>query len=335
MNRLAKCLILGGSLLHGIPALAQNGDDANRASARALGNEGIDAYDRGDDATAIDKLERAYRVVPIPTLGLWLARALARSGRLVEASERYGEVIRLEVTTGSVAAQREAQERAEVELAQLLPRIPCLDIAVEGAAPEAVEVAVDGAVVPTALLGVPRRVNPGTRTVTAGLGDQVVTEHVTLTEGQRAAVVLRFTGGDSAAAVGSPAAPPVPTAVESAPDASRARRPAMAWVALGVGAAGFVVGGTTGGLAMAKRSSLADDCEGDYCREPAFPDVDRYNSLRTVSTVGFVIGGVGVVAGVGLLWVQPRSRGRGSTGKHGLVVAPQVGVDSVGLVGSF
>ena len=72
-----------------------------------LGYEGVAAYQKGDYVSARDKLERAYRVVRAPSLGLWSARALEKSGKLVEASERYLEVTRLEVKAGEAAVQQE------------------------------------------------------------------------------------------------------------------------------------------------------------------------------------------------------------------------------------
>jgi uncharacterized protein HemY len=88
------------------PALGQATDDATRSAARTLGYQGVDAYQAGDYAAAVVKLERAYAAVKVPTVGLWLARALAKTGRLVEASERYAEVMRLAVTEGQVGSRR-------------------------------------------------------------------------------------------------------------------------------------------------------------------------------------------------------------------------------------
>jgi len=66
-----------------------------RALRRRLGNAGVEAFQAGEFADASAKLERAYRVIQAPSLGLWLARALVQLGKLVEAQERYVAVGRL------------------------------------------------------------------------------------------------------------------------------------------------------------------------------------------------------------------------------------------------
>ena len=54
------------------PAAAQ--DDASRSAARRMATTGVEAYQRDDYATAVDKLERAYQVLRVPSIGLWLAQ---------------------------------------------------------------------------------------------------------------------------------------------------------------------------------------------------------------------------------------------------------------------
>jgi uncharacterized protein HemY len=55
--------------------------------AGAVARDGLEAYDAGRYDEAIDKLSRAYEVAKLPTLAVHTARALAKAGRLVEASE--------------------------------------------------------------------------------------------------------------------------------------------------------------------------------------------------------------------------------------------------------
>jgi Tfp pilus assembly protein PilF len=74
-------------------------DDATRASARQLGYAGVEEFQGGQYESARAKLEKAYRVLKAPSLGLWSARALEKLGKLVEASERYLEVTRLSPST--------------------------------------------------------------------------------------------------------------------------------------------------------------------------------------------------------------------------------------------
>jgi Tfp pilus assembly protein PilF len=122
-------------------ALAQPVDEGSLAAARALGREGLDALDKKDFATALDRLQRAYQVVKAPSLAPWSARALEKNGKLVEAAERYLEATRLEATSGDLATQKQARIDAASEREALLPRIPQLTL---HAPSSDVEVAIDG-----------------------------------------------------------------------------------------------------------------------------------------------------------------------------------------------
>jgi hypothetical protein len=78
-------------------------------------------------------------------------------------------------------------------------------------------------------------------------------------------------------------------------------------VSLAAGGAGLVVGGVTGGLALGLKGELDDsgDCP-DGCKSSRRSDVNRLNLYRTVSTVGFIAGGVLAATGVVLWMTAPR-----------------------------
>jgi hypothetical protein len=52
------------------PAWSQAPDEATRTAARALGTAGVEAFEAGDMNTASDKLEKAYQLLKVPSLGL-------------------------------------------------------------------------------------------------------------------------------------------------------------------------------------------------------------------------------------------------------------------------
>ena len=80
----------------------------------------------------------------MPSLGLWSARALAKLGKLVEASDRYAEVSGLPVGSGDANVQKQAQADAQVELQATQLRIPSVVIRLVGAAAGSVAVSIDG-----------------------------------------------------------------------------------------------------------------------------------------------------------------------------------------------
>jgi hypothetical protein len=328
-----------------VPVRAGAQSDAARAAARDLGGEGVTEYQAGNYAAASNKLERAFDILRVPSLGLWSARALAKSGKLVEASERYLTVSRLDASKGDTTVQKQAQTDAANELEALRPRIPGLTLKVKGAAP-GVSVTLDGAPVPAALLGVKQPANPGAHSAEARDAGRVVKLELTLVEGQKLKSTLDFANATAlpvaaapvaaappvaAAAPGAPApgAAPAPVAPAPAPASDTGARgvPAGVWVGVAVAGAGLLTGGITGVLASKKKGDL--NCPSSGCLPSQRSDVDSYNQLRTLSTVGFIAAGVGV-ATAGVFWfTRPREAER--TGH----VSPWLGLGAAGVRGTF
>lgn len=327
-SRLIPTLVLAFGLVHASAAWGAP-SDADRATARKLGYQGVEAYQAGDYATAEGKLRRAFDVVKVPTLGLWLARALTKNLVWVEAAEVYREVARLEVTEGKVEAQQEAQRTAESELRELEGTIPAVVIVVEGTTSNQVVVEIDGVQVPSAVLGEARPMNPGRHRIVGKLGDQVVERTVELASGQKRDLKLVFQSERAKPATKRPAAGVAP---DAPPPASGDTQRLVSWAALGVGAAGLVTGGVTGVLVLGKKSDLEDNahCRGTVCEPPAHGDVDSYNRLRTISGVSFIVGGVAAALGATLLFTSG-----GDTEDESGAVGAYVGVGHAGVRGSF
>jgi hypothetical protein len=303
------------------------------SSARELAKQGLQAYDAGRYEEAADKLAKAYQVVHVPTLAVNQARALVKLGKWVAASELYLEATRIPRDKTWQSTQTDAQKDAEREREELLPRIPRLTVVVKGTAPTEVEVAIDGTSLPVALIGTEQLQDPGVHKVQGTRGPEVVTEAISVREGDRANVTLQFKlvsaavvqSGSNAppppvpvarplqptqpmAATAAPAAPPTAPATDSS---SSNNQKLIGWIGIGAGGAGIVVGGITGLMAISKHSSLQDsgDCSGSSCTPAKKSDIDSLNGLRTVSTIGFVAGGVLAAAGVTLLLTAPKQEG--------------------------
>jgi hypothetical protein len=101
----------------------------------------------------------------------------------------------------------------------------------------------------------------------------------------------------------------------------------VGWAAVGVGTAGIATGVVTGLIAQSKYKSL--DCANDVCTDPEDESgVNTVNTMRTVSPVAFIVGGVLAVAGVTLVLTAPKAEQVAS-------LSPYVALDGVGLWGSF
>jgi hypothetical protein len=70
-----------------------------------------------------------------------------------------------------------------------------------------------------------------------------------------------------------------------------------AYAALGVGVVGIGVGSIFGLMAIGKKGSVQDACDGAKCPSSVQDDIDAGKTFGVVSTVGFIVGAVGLVAG--------------------------------------
>src|SRR5258708_29240182 len=111
------------------PARAQS--DADRATARTLGQEGQQALEGKDFKTAEDRFRRADNLVHAPTLMLGLARALAGEGKYVESQEAYNRIIREGLPPGAPEVFKRALDSAKKEVDEVAPKVGRVTITVQ------------------------------------------------------------------------------------------------------------------------------------------------------------------------------------------------------------
>jgi hypothetical protein len=296
---------------------AQPTDDPSRAEARKIGYAGVEAYQSGDFATAHDRLETAYQMLRVPSLGLWSARALAKLGKLVEAEARYLAVIRLPTSVGDEAIQEQARQDARNERADLARRIPSVRVRIEGAPAAEVAVTIDGAPLSGSAVGENHLLNPGRHRVDGVRASARASAEVVVAEGDQKEAVLRFAGA-TADAAGTPAVD-VPLAAPR-PDSASATKRTVGWATVAAGGAGILVGAVTGLMAMSKKGALDDaGCMSGDCPTSQRDAVDSYERMRLVSGVGLIAGAVLAGAGTYLLVTTPSNDGVG--GEHASVAA--------------
>lgn len=301
---------------------------ADRATARSLAGEGYQALQSKDYAAAADRFGRADALVHAPTLMVDWARALVGLRKLVEAQERYEQIIREGVDAKAPKSWQRALNDAANELADLKPRLSWITILVNGS--DAARVTIDGAPVPPAAIGVRRAVNPGSRLVRVqAKGFTGQKRLLDLREGAEDSVTFDLEPDPDARVAPLPMPPAVPAPVSSVEEPSRTPM----YVAFSASAVGFIVGGVTGVLALNKRAALADACLSDRtCPSSSNGDKKAYDTLGVVSGVGFGVGIVGAGAGL-TFWYLNHQPARPAAG--GLQVHPYLGLASVGATGSF
>jgi hypothetical protein len=336
------------------PAHAQDASSQDIAQARQLGGQAQAAYDKGD-FTESEKLwtAAAKLYTQAPTLTLGLARTQAKLGKVVAAQESYNKIVReWGNTPNPPPAFKDAVEAAKTEVVAVSAKVASVTVSIEG--PTNPQVTIDGQAVPAAALGLKRPVDPGSHKVTATAdGYKPADTTFSVTEGGSAAATLKMEkaagGAVAAAPVPGPAGPGPASPGEPGADVGTGKgssNKTLAFVAFGVGGAGLVVGAITGAIALGKAGDLKTACDANKtCPASSQSDVDSYKSVGTISTIGFIVAGVGGVAGVVLLLTAPKDNAASaSTGRYTTVavkrdvgpsVTPYFGGTSAGVTGRF
>ena len=296
------------------------------SSVRELAIEGLKAYDQGRYDEAADKLGRAYEVMRVPTVGLARARALVELGKLVEASELYLEVTRLELAPGQPATQERAKAEAAQERKSLMPRIPQLVLRTRAADGSGVTVRVDGVVVPPALLDTKRLVNPGRHSVVAQRGAETKSEEVVLGEGETTTIAIAFEATPPKPTFEPPATRPATSAPTASPPkpSETGEGPRSAHSAGGDGCRRCGPGTRRRDRAMgrgSRASSTEEGCPNGDC-PPGVARGCRILQCAAPHVDAGVLGGRVVLVGGGVLLLTSPSRIRRRGARVGVSWAP-------------
>lgn len=298
-----RIVLLACAVLLSSSSIAFGQSDADKATARDLFHEGEAALKNKDCGGAADKFERADQLYQAPTITLGLARAYVCLGKFVKGREKYNLLIRWKLEPDAAPAFKDAVAAANKEIVGLEDKIGYVTITLVGPAPEAAKVTIDGEEVPAAALGVKRPVDPGQHVVKAdGTGWKPGEATVTITAKQETPVTITLEAdpdevGDDDDDVGGGG-----TTTPSGGTGDTLRL--VGFIGIGVGAAGLILGGVMGGLAIGKHGDLTDACgDNGQCPPDQQDNLDSFNTFGTVSTVGFIAGGVIAAAGVALVIV--------------------------------
>jgi hypothetical protein len=179
--------------------------DEERATARALGTEGVQMAASGDCRNAIDKLARAESLVHAPTTALPLAQCEIQLGRIIAGTEILNRLVNEPLPPNPPPPWTDAKHRAQSILGPAQARIAKLKIHVDPAAgaPGPVTVSVDGVPLPPALLDADRLTDPGGHHVSARQGTLTADTDVQLGDGQALSVSLALGAGPGGGARGA------------------------------------------------------------------------------------------------------------------------------------
>ncbi len=117
-------------------------------------------------------------------------------------------------------------------------------------------------------------------------------------------------------------------ATPEAPVQGRALTP-LFFVAGGAAVVGLGFGIAAGVASSSKHSALEGECNGNACPPSARGDIDAFHTLRTVSTIGYVVGALGLAGGAYFFFTAPRRPAQGPAARL------EFGPASVHVAGDF
>jgi hypothetical protein len=262
-----------------------------RGDAPGLFQRGRELYDKKRFDEACELLAQSDRMEPaVGTLGL-LASCEEERGRLAAAFRAY-----VETAERAKLAKDPREAFARERAGTLRERVGFLIVRTKGSEP-GLEVTCQGQ---RLRIGELVAFDPGRHSVAARA------------PGKREAVMSVTVGVRQTVEVSVPELAAEGSAPGSTGDGSGAAgspwplQRTLGWVGVGVGGAGVVLGVIAGGVVLAKQGDLDDDpgCP-DACRDR--DAVSSYNTMRGVSSAGFIAGGVVLAAGVVLVLTAPRA----------------------------
>jgi hypothetical protein len=313
------------------PAPAPASDAATEKAARDQFKKANDAYDAERYDEALAAFRSSYGTLASPNTRLMIGRTLVKLNQFPAAYEELERTAREASEKGG--KYDKAREAAMREIEQLRPRIGLLTVRVVDAPPGTL-VTIGDRDYPAETIQAPLPVMPGGVTVQAMGGGRTSTASASLVPGGEGAVDLVMTAAPEPGA--SPAAPSAPPASRSpsadvAPSEEGSSLRPWAYVAGGIGVAGFVTFGIFGAMNQSKFSDLEDNCPGGTCPAELEDDIDSGRTYQTVANIGLAVGIVGVAAGATLFVLSMGGEQRASLPR----VEVAGGIGSLRVRGAF
>jgi hypothetical protein len=269
------------------PAAAQS-----TAAAEALFNDGRNAMESKDYDTACQRFRESNRLDPAVGTLLNLAVCETSRDRVATAWELFRAVAE------KLASDDPRRDYVAKQLAQIEPRLPRLVLTLASGAPGVTKAREGDAEFASAAFGVPLPMDPGKHTfVVEAPGYESRTVDVELAEGKQQSLEI----APGAALPATPAKVQSNALAPSAADEPRKGHDTrlLGFVVGGVGVAGLGVGLVTGVMALGKKSTTDSECSSklQVCTAAGRDAASSGRTLAVVSTVGWIVGALGVGAG--------------------------------------
>ncbi len=256
--------------------------------AARLFKEGVDAQTRGDSKLACAKFRGSLAFALMPNTLFKIAQCEEQEGHLVAALRRWEQGLGMLPEGDNRLAV--ARERA----AAIDRRVPKVRLKLPADAPPKTRVLVDGTEIQS--LEKPLDLDTGERTIVVEApGHKPERLSIVLVEGDQKDIEISLSPLSSSSGPKKVAPPPPPP-----PPSSGGLGRTLGFIAGGVGIAGFVTAGVTGGILLARDAQIRENCS-TRCSPAGWEAVQSTGPLFTANTVGFIVGIAGVGAGLALI----------------------------------
>jgi hypothetical protein len=313
-----------------IPAAAFAQQDVALTEAQARFKEGLDLADANNHEAARLKFQQAYAVYKSPAVLYNLARSEQLTGHDIEAFEHFREFLKAPPDPKVTEAHK---KKAQENVDELTKKLGQVDVQ----APPNARITVDGRIAPEAARD-PVPVAPGRHVVEATLEGRIKSITVECTAGNITKAKIEFEGTTAGSGGGSGITEPPPSGIDD--DRSSSARYVVPAI---LGVAGLASLGIGMGFGLASQAAKDEE---DSLRKPGVCNdrtsgdcqtlqakSDDVTSKGTISTIGYVGGGVLLAAAVVTYIVWPSSKKSAS----GITVTPVASANGgmLHLGGSF
>jgi hypothetical protein len=314
-RHVVSCVALVATLMAAAAAHAQP-SGADVAAAQGLFDEGKRLMQAGKYEEGCPKLVESQRLDPAGGTLLAIALCHEAQGKTATAWAEFG------VALGEARKDRRADREAAAaeHIKTLEPKLTRVRISVFGKQ-EGLEVRRDGARVGDAQLGTPLPIDPGDHTFEARAPAKKTWTKVIAIKGEGATIdvtippledeaAVTATPGAVLAGSQTPAPLPTPPPPEGEPGNNRGTHLTFAAIAGGVGLVATGVGIAFGASASSKWSDAEKECPKGLCTEKADQERGKdAGNAADLSTLFFVLGGVGLAGGLVLFLTAPSASG--------------------------
>jgi hypothetical protein len=337
--------LVAAALLTGPTTARAQPGSSDKAAAETHFQRGKAQLEEGRLEEACGQFEASQKLDPAVGTLLFLGDCYERRGQTASAWATFEEAS----SQASRQGQTQRQRIAGVRAAALVPQLSTLTIVVERiTAGSQLQLRRNGAVIPPQSYGTALPVDPGPHRVEASApGYESWATEVTV-PGQASAVTVRVpalaetttTGGSGDDATSQPAGASVGPAMGTRPSQDgpdSATTGPNPWLVTGVvvgaaGVGGLIAGTVFGLLAQSSNDDSLDSCRTDTLCDPTGVELrEDAQDQATISTVGFVAGGVLLAGGVALIIVGA-SAGDGTNAEQAeLAIVPTMIAGPMGL----